>query len=106
MTRYYYETGQFIGLHIMIYQPYEHIEDAEAYLDTYVEGLVDQGYLPMDPKRFNCYRTFLYFNEELRKYVAFDLNPNGDGSATLFYEIVSFEAEPDEESIMMKTIRR
>lgn len=105
VARYYYELGEFQGLFLYVYQPYSSIEEAEKYLDSYVPGLEDQGYYEFNPQALSSNRQFLYFNEELRKYVAFDLIPGTDGAQILF-EIVSYEYDTDSDSIMMKAIGR
>ncbi len=104
-AKYYYEMAQFHGVHLCVYQPYESVAAAEAYLDKYVLELEKQGYMQTDPKKFNCYRPFLYFNEELKKYVAFEVNPGAGGTDTnIFFEIVS--VEPDDSDLMLGVIRR
>ena len=102
-AKYQYQISGFEGVRLYIYQPYDSIEQIEKYLDVYTAGLEDLDYLPTNPQSFSSNRQFLYFNEELRKYVAFDINPNDDGSATLFYEMVSFESPLD--SMMTKQLR-
>ena len=47
-------------------------------------------------------RSFLFFNEELAKYVAFDLIPGEDETQILF-EFVSIE--PDEADMLQSIIR-
>ena len=86
----------------MIYQPYESTSAAEHYLDGFVPMLEDLGYYQFNPEKLGSQRQFLYFNEEQRKYVAFDLLPAEDG-ATIFYEIVSFD--PPSDSMMLNAIR-
>ncbi len=57
------------------------------------------------PAKVGSARRFLYFNEELRKYVGFDLTGDADG-ATILFEFASFESEPEAESFMAQLIRR
>ncbi len=102
VARYRYEISQFDGLFLMIYQPYESTSAAEHYLDGFVPMLEDLGYYQFNPEKLGSQRQFLYFNEEQRKYVAFDLLPAEDG-ATIFYEIVSFD--PPSDSMMLNAIR-
>ncbi|MBO4411515.1 MAG: hypothetical protein J5794_04940 [Lachnospiraceae bacterium] len=105
VAKYYFEMSGFEGVHLCIYQPYESVAAAEAYLNAYVPGLEEQGYYETDPKRFNCYRTFLYFNEDLKKYVAFQINPGDEtGDTNICFEIVSIE--PGNEDLMLSVIRR
>ena len=104
MSKYQYEDIGFEGLFVSVYQYYKTIEDAEKYLDEYVPGLEDQGYYSISPDRFNSQRRFLYYNEDLRKYVAFDVYEGAKGG-TIYYEFVSFEYD-DSSSIMMKALRR
>ena len=102
VSRYYYETGEFEGLRLNVYQPYDTMEDAEQYLDSLVPVLNEQGYYEFNPQKVGSQRQFLYLNEEAMKYVAFDLIPNND-SATIYYEIVSFG--PQSESLMLNALR-
>ena len=94
-TRYYYQIAQFTGLHLMVYQHFDAAAEAEQYLDKYAAVLDEEGYLPTDPQSFNCYKTFLFFNEEARKYVAFDYLPGEDG-ADVNFEFVSIETETED----------
>ena len=93
-TRFQYEKMGFHGLFLELYQLYGSTEEAEAFLDTYVARLEDEGYYYTNPERFGSYKPFLYFNEELKKYVAFDLI-RGDSSAAVNLELVSIEPEDD-----------
>ncbi len=103
-ARYYHEISGFEGLHLFIYQPYSTEEKAEEYLDSLVERLVDMDYLPIDPQRLGCSRTYLFFNEELRKYVAFDLGSDSQGKPMILYEIVSIETPLDEDDLKIGSI--
>ena len=93
-TRYYYVISSFSGLHLLVYQPFDTAQEAEAFLDTYVAQLDEQGYLMMDPQKLGSQRQFLYFNEELAKYVAFDYFAEEDG-ASVNFEFVSIEPDED-----------
>ena len=101
-TRYHYIVGDFKGLFLMVYQPFESAEEAEKFLDAYVPTLDEQGYLSTDPQKLGSQRNFLYFNEELKKYVAFDFIPEENG-ANVNIEFVSIE--PEETVILQSAIR-
>lgn len=102
-TRYQYERSGFEGLFMFCYQTFDSAAEAEAYLDSYVPYLEDLGYIYFDPQKLDSQRQFLYFNEELRKYVGFDFIP-GANSANINWEF--FSAESELESIMSKTLGR
>ena len=76
---------------------------AERFLDEYVAAADALGYLPMDPLKLGSQREFLFFNEELKKYFAFDLFP-GEDEANITLEFVSIE--PDEASYLESVLRR
>ncbi len=101
-TGYYHEISGFSGLHLNVYQPFDTVEEAEAFLDNYVAYQDEAGYYLFDPQKLGSQRNFLYFNEEEAKYVAFDLNLEEEG-ATVFFEFVSIE--PDEE-LLESTVRK
>ncbi|MBQ5961288.1 MAG: hypothetical protein IJL53_11635 [Firmicutes bacterium] len=101
-TRYRYIIGEFKGIFLFVYQPFDTREEAESFLDDYTAVLDEEGYLPMDPQKLGSQRTFLFFNEDLGKYVAFDLFDDGDG-ATAAFEFVSIE--PDEETTLQSVLR-
>ncbi len=103
-ARYRYEISGFEGLFLSVYQPFASIQDAEHYLDEYVPGLEKQGYDIFDPEKVGSQRRFLYFNEELRKYVGFDLFGDGNG-ATILFEFASFESELETGSFMAQLLR-
>ena len=96
-TRYHYIIGEFKGLFLMAYQPFENTEQAEKFLNSYVAALDEAGYYMTDPQKLGSQRSYLYFNEELRKYVAFDLIP-GETGASVNLEFVSIE--PDDSTIL------
>ena len=96
-TRYHYIIGEFKGLFLMAYQPFENTEQAEKFLNSYVAALDEAGYYMTDPQKLGSQRSYLYFNEELRKYVAFDLIP-GEAGASVNLEFVSIE--PDDSAIL------
>ena len=100
-TRYHYVIGQFRGLFLFLYQPFDSAGEAEAFLDDYTALLDEEGYLPMDPQKLGSQRQFLFFNEELAKYVAFDFFPGDDG-ATVNFEFVSIE--PEEVGLLQSAI--
>ncbi|MBQ9891417.1 MAG: hypothetical protein IJM39_08395 [Firmicutes bacterium] len=104
LSRYIYEDTGIKCLHLSVYQNYDSIKEADDYLNSYVARLIDQDYLPTDPQKFNSERTFLYLNEELRKYVGFSVSEGADG-ATVLYELVSFENDV-EEPLMNQAMRR
>ena len=101
IARYYYEIVGFEGVRLLVYQPYDSIKEAEDYLDSYAPGLVDQGYLMVDPEKVGSARQFCFLNEDLRKLVGFDITPTEEGAQILF-ELVSFEEE--EESLVTKIL--
>ena len=84
-------------LFLMAYQPFENTEQAEKFLNSYVAALDEAGYYMTDPQKLGSQRSYLYFNEELRKYVAFDLIP-GETGASVNLEFVSIE--PDDSTIL------
>ena len=102
-TRYRYEVSEFQGLFLLIYQEFETTEQAEAFLNALVPSLDEQGYLMMDPDKLSSQKAFLYFNEELAKYVAFDLIPEAD-STSVNMEFVSIE--PEESEFLQSALRR
>ena len=103
-TRYHYNIGEFEGLFLVVYQPFESSTEAEAFLDAYVAVLDEQDYYYTNPQALGSNRAFLYWNEDLRKYVAFDYFPGADG-ATVFFEFVSIESEL-EMNALEKILRR
>ena len=103
-TKYRYEEDGFIGLVLELYQPYDDIKKVDAFLDSYVEKLLDLGYLPIDPSRFNSYKNYLYYNEDLLKYVAFSVSQDVDGGAQIAYDFVSYEY--GDQSMMLDAIGR
>ena len=103
LTRYYYNISGFSGLKLSVYQPFGSTEEAERFLDEYVAAADALGYLPMDPQKLGSQREFLFFNEELKKYFAFDLFP-GEDEANITLEFVSIE--PDEASYLESVLRR
>ena len=105
VARYRYEIGEFRGVFLFVYQPYASTEEAEKYLDSYAPGLEDQGYGRIDPQKVGSYRQFVYFNEDLRKYVGFDLLP-AEGSAQIFFEIVSVESDTGSDGFLMRAFGR
>ncbi|MBR0144006.1 MAG: hypothetical protein IJM21_07505 [Clostridia bacterium] len=105
VARYRYEIGEFHGLFLLVYQPYASAEEAEKYLDSYVPAMEEQGYVQFDPLKVGSVRQFVYFNEDLRKYVGFDLLRMENG-AQIFFEFVSIEPDQDAESFLMKTFSR
>ena len=90
VARYYYEIGTFQGLRLLCFQPYESTEAAEAYLDKYVPGLEELGYYMVNPQKIGSQRQYTYLNEEIAKYVGFDILP-GNGNAQILWEIVSWD---------------
>ena len=101
ITRYHYEISEFEGLYLNVYQPFDSNEEAEKFLDDYVAILEEQGYYYTNPQVIGSYRTFGYLNEELFKFVGFDLL-RGEDSATVFFEFVSVGGR--EESILGSAI--
>ena len=91
VSRYYYEIAGFEGLRLTVYQPYPSRQAAEKYLDSLIPVLEEQGYYMFNPEKIGSQRQFVYFNEEARKYVGFDIIPS-EKDAQIFYEIVSFES--------------
>ena len=102
VSRYYYEIVGFEGMRLMVYQPLDSMEAAENFLDNYVPVLDEQGYIQFNPEKIGSSRQFVYLNEELAKYVGFDLYPTEDGAQILF-EFVSY-GEP-QESMMLSAFR-
>ncbi len=88
-TPYYHETSGFEGLHALVYQPFSNTEEAEKYLDEYTDRMEDLGYIRVNPENVGCYRSFVYYNEELRKWVGFDLI-NYDDHASVTLEFFSY----------------
>ena len=103
IARYYYQIVGFEGVRLLVYQPYDSVEEAEKYLDVYAPGLTDQGYYMIDPQKVSSQRQYCFFNEDTRKLVGFDILP-GDGSAQILFELVSFETPL--ESVVTKTFRK
>ena len=103
ITRYYYEISGFTGLHLLVYETFDSTEEAERFLDDYTAVLDEEGYLMMDPQKLGSQKAFLYFNEELAKYVAFDYFPEDDG-AEVNFDFVSIE--PEEEGILQGVLKR
>ena len=93
VSRYYYEIGEFEGLRLNCYQPYDTIADAESYLDALIPVIEEQGYYSFNPQKVGSQRQFVWLNEELMKYVGFDVMETADGGQ-IFWEIVSF-GSPD-----------
>ncbi len=91
-TRYHYNISQFNGLFLTVYQPFESAQEAEAFLNAYVAELDELDYYYTNPQKVGSNRSFLYLNEDIRKYVAFDYFPSANG-ATVFFELVSIESE-------------
>lgn len=102
LTRYRYNLGAAKGLFLAVFQPFDSTESAEKFLDTLVPGMEDQGYCIIDQQKLGSQKEFCYFNEELSKYVAFDLIPDDNG-ASVNLDFVSIE--PEEDNIMMSMIR-
>lgn len=97
-TRYHYNIGQFKGLFLTVYQPFESAAEAEAFLDAYVAELDEQDYYYTNPQKVGSNRSFLYLNEDIRKYVAFDYFPSANG-ATVFFELVSIESDLEQNAL-------
>ena len=102
-TPYHYELIGFKGLHYSVYQPFASVTEAEKFLDAYIPGIEEQGYYEFDPQKVGSQRQFCWFNEEEAKYVAFDIYDEGS-RGMIFFEFVSIE--PEEESLMLKSIGR
>ncbi len=102
ITRYRYELSGFTGLFMQLSQQYDSMQKVDEYLNKYVSGLIDQGYLPTDPKAFDSYKNYLYFNQDLRKFVAFSVIENARG-ASIDYEFMSSE---DDSNILLNAIGR
>lgn len=101
IARYRYEISGFIGMMLTATQQYKSSAEAEQFLDSYVEELEKQGFLPIDdPRRAGSSRQFLFMNQEDRKYVAFDYYPGEDGASVLFE---CFSAE-DDDTLMQKAL--
>ena len=49
----------------------------------------------MDPSKIGSYKNFLYLNEELKKYVAFDYIPQS-GGALVNLDFVSIEPDAED----------
>ena len=103
LTRYFYNTIEFEGIFLTVYQPFESPEEAEAFLDELVADLDEQDYLYTNPRNLGSNRSFLYWNEDIRKYVAFDYYKSGTG-ATVFFEFVSIESQL--EGLLETVLRR
>ena len=102
VTKYYYETLGFEGLRLTVYQPFDSMDEAEKYLDAYVPVLEEKGFIQFNPQKVGSQRSFVYFNEELAKYVGFDIYADGAG-ATICFEFVSW-GQPDE-GMMLSALR-
>ena len=102
-TRYFYNTIEFEGIFLTVYQPFESPEEAEAFLDELVADLDELDYLYTNPRKVGSNRSFLYWNEDIRKYVAFDYYKSGTG-ATVFFEFVSIESQL--EGLLETVLRR
>ncbi|MBO4537346.1 MAG: hypothetical protein J5694_00570, partial [Erysipelotrichaceae bacterium] len=102
-TRYYYEISGFTGLRLLVYESFGSAEEAEHFLDEYTAMLDEEDYYMTDPQKLGSQKAFLYFNEELAKYVAFDYFPEDDG-AEVNFEFVSIE--PEEEGILQGVLKR
>ncbi|MBR0373205.1 MAG: hypothetical protein IJH91_01610 [Mogibacterium sp.] len=102
LSRYRYIIGSARGLFLQVFQPFDSTAAAERFLDAYVPTLEEQGYYSIDPQKVGSQKMFLYFNEDLAKYVAFDLIPE-DSGASVNFDFVSIEPEVD--SIMLNAIR-
>ena len=101
-TMYYHELAGFTGVNIILYQPFDSNEEAEKFLDDYTALMEEQGYDRINPQQVGSYRNFVYFNEELKKYVGFDYFP-GENGASVTLELVSIEPEEDE-SLMLSMV--
>ena len=93
-TVYYHNISGFTGLHMIIYQPFDSVEEASAFLDSYTASMEELGYDYVNPQTVGSYRNFAYTNEELLKTVGFDLVDYGDhASVTLEFNSVEEEAD-------------
>ena len=100
-SRYRYEIAQFEGLLLTATQTFSNSAEAESFLDSYTAELEDNGYLRMDPEKLASNRQFMFFNEDIWKYVAFDYYP-GDDSASVLFEFYSNDAAED--SVMLSEV--
>ncbi len=96
-TLYNYVLGEFKGLHLAVDQRYDSVAEAESYLNTYVDQLVDQDYLPTDPRKVGSQKSQCFLNTDKAKYVAFDVVQRATG-VLIAYEFVSIE--PDSSSLL------
>jgi hypothetical protein len=94
VTRYYYETVGFEGMHLTVDQPFSTMAEAEHFLDEYAAVLNEQGYYSINPEKIGSPRQFVFFNEDVTKYVGFDLHQH-DGYATILFDFVSIEPSDD-----------
>lgn len=95
-TTYYHNLSGFTGLNMIIYQPFDTMADAEAFLDSYTAYMEELGYDYVNPQTVGSYRNFAYFNEQLLKYVGFDLMDYGSHAmVTLEYN----SSEPEEKGL-------
>ena len=102
-SRYRYEISGFTGLLLTATQQFESSEKAEQFLNSYTAVLDEQGYLIIDPQKLASNREYVFFNEDLAKYVGFDYHPGENGASVLFE---FFSAEPEEETMMQSALRR
>ncbi len=100
VSRYYYETATFQGLHLNVYQPFESMQAAESFLDEYVSRIEELGYERTSPQEGGSVRSNLYLNQALLKRVGFDIYQSGDG-ALVFFEFISTERQ---QSSLLETL--
>lgn len=110
LTRYRYNISGFKGLFMLVFQEFDSVGEAEAFLDAYTAVLEEQGYYRIDPSKLGSMKQVLYFNEELAKYAAFDLIDSGS-SASVNLEFLSIDREDvltagaEEDSSLIDLIR-
>ena len=102
-AKYRYEITGFTGLFVTATQYFNSSAEAEAFLDAYAARLQEAGYEMTDPQKVASARMFLFLNLDEAKYVGFDYFPGDDGASVLFE---FFASDIEEESMMMKAIRR
>ena len=101
-TVYYHNISGFTGLNMIVYQPFDSVEEASAFLDNYAAYMDELGYDYVNPQTIGSYRNFAYFHEELLKSVGFDLVDFGDhASVTLEFNSVEEEADTILESALV-----
>lgn len=96
-TTYNHNQSGFLGLKLLVYQPFDTLDEAYAYLDEYTARMEELGYDYINPQTVGSYRSYAYLNEELHKYVGFDVfEQNGHATVTLEF----FSGENDSDALL------